>query len=83
MADSDEICMASSDDDLCWVLGEALQHAKQDYQIVYVFMKNGFYWMTGAHKPVQERIARVYPGGRIELGSGENDGITTYPARTY
>ena len=60
--------VCSDKDEIEWALGKVQQYAKEKDMVMYVFRKNGFYYMTDEYKSVGKRVAIVYPGGRTELG---------------
>jgi len=53
-------------EDMNWMLGKALEHARDDFREIFIYKRGGSYWMTNVGVPLKERVARVYPGGRIE-----------------
>ena len=60
--------VCSDQDEIGWALGKVQQYAKEKDVVMYVFRKNGFYYMTDEYIPAGKRVAIVYSGGRIEMG---------------
>ena len=67
--ESREKYVCSDQDEIGWALGKVQQYAKERDLVMYVIRKNGFYYMTDMYVPSGKRVARVYPGGRTEMGS--------------
>ena len=65
---TDEMIVASDTDEIGWVLGKVKQYSAKNSKLMFVIKRQGFYWMTEEYKPIKECFAKVYPGGRIELG---------------
>ena len=59
--------VSSDQDEIGWVLGKVLQYAQEHFKVMYLIQRSGFYYMTDYPPEFKKRIARVYPGGRIEL----------------
>lgn len=59
--------VSSDQDNITWVLGKVLQYAKQEFKVMYLIQRSGFYYMTDYPPEFKKRIATVYPGGRILL----------------
>jgi hypothetical protein len=61
----DTVITIDSEKELGFAIGKASQRAKQTGNIVWVYSKDLFFWMTEGKPPENaERVAKCYPGGR-------------------
>ena len=56
----------TENDEIEWILSKALKQAREDFTEIYIYKRHRMYWMTNCGVSVTERVARIYPGGRIE-----------------
>ena len=64
----DDICICSGEaDEIPYALVKANKHATETGKLMWIYSHSLMFWMTDTYPENEIVIAKVYPGGRIEL----------------
>lgn len=75
-AEKSDLCICSADQsELGYAVEKAQLRAQETGGMVSVYSLAGLFWMADGYHNRGKLVARVYPGGRVELKGRWQDGV--------
>jgi hypothetical protein len=70
----DDLCICSDDNtEIPFALVKAKKRAAETGKLIWVYRMSMLFWMTDTYPENRCIVAKVYPGGRIELRKAQHD----------